>query len=210
MLLVAAILFSGSCAPTKPPPLSGQLNVLVRSADRRVEPVPVETLGAVPVQSGGAMCLDANFSEPAFAYLVWFDSAGEIIPLYPWNNETLEIKDLDQPPPERRAGKLIFSPLLGKSWTFGVQPGTETVLLLARKRPLTPETRLGELLKSLPAPPPLEPSQILRRVSYPAATGSSSPLAAFINPLTKHFEIVQIVQFAHTGQVVEAAPPASR
>ncbi len=211
-IFVTAILFCGSCAPPKPPPLSGQLNVLVRSADRRVEPVPFNTPGAVPVPSGGAMCLDANFSEPAFAYLVWFDSAGQIVPLYPWNNETLEIKDIDEPPPERRAGKLIFSPLLGKSWTFGDQPGTETILLLASKKPLNPETRLGELLKSLPAPSPLEPSQTLRTASHPASTPPSSPppLAAFLETLTKDFEIVQIVQFAHTSQAVEAASPASR
>jgi hypothetical protein len=209
---LASIHFFVSCSPTKPQSLSCQLNVLVRSADRRVEPVPVDTPGAVPVESGGAMCLDANFSEPAFAYLIWLDSAGQIIPLYPWNNETLEIKDIDEPPPERRAGKLFFSPLLGKSWTFGNQPGTETVLLLASKKPLNPETRLGELLKNLLAPSPLEPSQILRTVSYPVATppGSSSPLAAFINPLAKHFEIVQIVQFAHTDQAAEASPPANR
>ncbi len=212
MILVTAILLCGSCAPTKPQPLSGQLNVLVRSADRRVEPVPVDQPGAVPLQSGGAMCLDATFSEPAFAYLVWFNSTGQIIPLYPWNNETLEIKDIDQPPPKRRAGKLIFSPLLGKSWTFGDQPGTETVLLLARRTPLTPDTHLGDLLKSLPAPPPLEPSQTLRTASHPATTppGSPPPLAAFLELLAKHFELVQIVQFAHTGQAAEAAPSANR
>src|SRR5439155_23003064 len=89
-------------------PLSRTLTVLVRPPDRTVEPVPVSDPGALPVQSSGAMTIDVELDEPAFIYLVWIDAEGRILPLYPWNNETLEIKDLSAPPPLRRATKRIF------------------------------------------------------------------------------------------------------
>src|SRR4051812_45764612 len=97
-----------ACAPRKSQSLAGKLNVLVRPADRTIEPIAIEQTGAVPVQSGGAMCLDVQLNQPAYVYIVWFNSAGEIVPLYPWNNERLEITDIDEPPPNRRPGKHIF------------------------------------------------------------------------------------------------------
>src|SRR5437868_2457208 len=129
--------------------LSGKLTVLVRPADRTIDPVPVDHAGALPVVSGGAMCIDAQLNQPAFLYLLWIDSERSVLPLYPWNNETLEVTDANQLPPERRASKLVFSPLLGRTWTFGGQPGMETVVVLARRTPLPSDVELGSLLESL-------------------------------------------------------------
>src|SRR5205807_2109029 len=80
-------------APAKhsPKALDGKLTVLVRPPDRTIDPVPIDQPGALPVVSGGAMCIDAQLDEPAFIYLVWIDSQGRALPLYPWNNETLEV-----------------------------------------------------------------------------------------------------------------------
>src|SRR5438046_1929194 len=120
-------------APTKPElkaSLDGKLTVLVRPPDRKIDPVALDKPGALPVVSGGAMCIDAQLDEPAFIYLIWIDSQGRVLPLYPWNNETLEVMDINEPAPTRRASKLVFSPLLGRTWTFGDQPGMETVIVL--------------------------------------------------------------------------------
>src|SRR3954453_16978550 len=123
--------------------LSGKLTVLVRPPDRTIDPVPIDQPGALPVVSGGAMCIDAQLDEPAFIYLIWIDSQGQVLPLYPWNNETLEVTDINEPVPTRRASKLVFSPLLGRVWTFGDQPGMETVVVLARSTPLPGDVQLG-------------------------------------------------------------------
>ena len=98
------------------------------------------------------MTIDVELAEPAFIYLVWIDSEGHVLPLYPWNNEVFEIKDLSEPPPLRRATKRIFSPLLGRTWTFGSRGGTETVLLFVRRTALPHDVQLGALLKSPPTP----------------------------------------------------------
>jgi hypothetical protein len=191
--------------PTATLPLDGKLNVLVRPPDRTLEPVAVEQPGAVPVQSGGAMFMDVRLNQPAFAYLVWIDSEGQILPLYPWNNESLEIKDISQSPPERRPTNLVFSPMLGRNWTFGDVTGTETVLLLARRTPLPEGMQLGDLLQS--RPPQLQrPTETIalgltksgKPDSESKAGGKKDiKLAAFLKPLGEHFELVRAVQFFH-------------
>jgi hypothetical protein len=186
----------------RPKPLSGKLNVLVRPQDRRLDPVAVEQPGAAPVQSDGAMCIDANLSESGFIYIVWFNSEGQILPLYPWNNERLEVTDVNQPPPVRRAGKLVFSPLLGGNWTFGDKPGTETVVLLARRTPLAEGMEIGKLLKPEGVPSAIGNSNEVVRVELGGAAKSEKgpaqgPLAEFLAPLAEHFELVQAVQFGH-------------
>ncbi len=192
-------------ASPKSKPLSGKLNVLVRPPARTLDPVPVEQSGAAPVQSGGAMCIDANLNEPGFIYIVWIDSEGKILPLYPWNNERLEVTDVNQPPPVRRAGKLVFSPLLGGNWTFGDQPGAETVVLLARRTPLAAGLEIGKMLKSEGVPSVIgSPGEVVRVELGEGANGEkgsvSGPLAEFLAPWAEHFELVQAVQFGHAGK----------
>jgi hypothetical protein len=220
-------------------PLDGTLTVLVRPPDRKLEPVPVEQPGAVPVQSGGAMFLDAQLNQPAFMYFVWLDSEGQVLPLYPWNNEILEIKDINESPPVRRAGKLVFSPLLGHSWTFSTRAGMETVLLLARRTPLPPEIKLGSLIAS----PQRYPSANLseqsvesnKAVVFLKSTARSSdvtvvqdgkkladvvtfteePLLSILTRLHAHFELIHAVRFPHQGPAAESernssSPPAIR
>src|SRR5438067_2419988 len=140
----------GAPAKQEVKPLDGKLTVLVRPADRTIEPIPIEQPGALPVVADGAMCLDAQLNEPGFIYLIWLDAAGHVLPLYPWNNESLEVMDANESPPVRRASKLVFSPLLGRTWTFGKQAGMETVVLLARRTPLPSDVRLGSFFASLP------------------------------------------------------------
>ena len=205
MLTVALVACSGS-KTTTPAPLKGSLTVLVSRPDRTNDVTPVGEPGALPVQSSGTMCIDAELDEPAFLYLLWLDAQGQVLPLYPWNNETLEVTDIGQPPPVRRATKRIFSPLLGRSWSFGDREGRETVILLARRTALPAEISIAQLLQGS-APAVLRDEQDLVQVQLPAGGASSAKknanessgveLRAFLDPLAKHFELVSAVQFAH-------------
>ena len=127
-----------------------------------------------------------------------------MLPLYPWNNERLEVTDVNQPPPVRRAGKLVFSPLLGGNWTFGDKPGTETVVLLARRTPLPDGMEIGKLLKSAGVPSMVgSPNEVVKVESGRAAKAEKGrgkgPLEEFLAPWAEHFELVQAVQFGHTN-----------
>jgi hypothetical protein len=215
-----------SCGKAKHPPLSGQLTVLVRPPDRTIEPISLDRPEALPVQSGGAMCLDVHLNEPAYIYLVWIDSAGQLVPLYPWNNERLETTDIDQPPPARRPSKLVFSPLLGKTWTFSDHPGAETVLLLASRTPVPPDLKISKLLRT---PPPSAVERVtevvevqhqgLGKAKSPDATSSNRvtagmlakeiPLSDYLAPLDDYFDFIKAVQFSH-AESSEQPPPDSR
>jgi len=206
--------------------LNSQLTVLVRPPDRNIEPVSVMEPGADPVRNGGAMCLDARLKEPAYIYLIWIDAAGQTMPLYPWNNESLEIKDADEPPPERRATRLVFSPLLGRSWTIGSEPGLETVLLLTRRNPLPADVKLASLIALAKREPVLQRSSNSGSPKSEASnksvtfikmtraktdvsviddgkpqsdivTYTEEPLVSILMHLKPHFDLIQAVQFAH-------------
>ena len=202
----AAALLLG-CGQPAIKPLSGKLTVLVRPPDRNLEPVPIQQPGAAPVQSGGGMCLDAKLDEPAFIYIVWIDSEGKILPLYPWNNERLEVTDIRVPPPVRRATKLIFSPQLSHIWTFGDKPGVEAVILLARRTALPEETKIADLLDPSAAPQTAQSPQSVAEARLDATTKVSAKntraddaaLTDFLRPLQAHFDLVHAVQFTHAA-----------
>jgi hypothetical protein len=199
--------------PAADKPLDGKLIVYVRPPERASEPQPVEQEGATPVRTGGNMSLEAQLNQPAFAYFVWLDAGGKALPLYPWNSQSLEVTDLREPPPERRATNVVYSPLLGSGWNFGEQTGTETVLLLVRRTPLGKDIQLADLI-SLPASaaePPISASTYgwnsgadSVTVLHPASAGDSAaklpaddPLAALVLKLGKHFELIRAARFAH-------------
>jgi len=193
--------------------LDGKLIVYVRPPERASEPQPVETAGATPVRTGGNMSLEVQLNQPAFSYLVWLDCGGQVLPLYPWNSQTLEVRDIKEPPPERRSAKLVYSPLLGSGWAFGEQTGMETVLLLSRRTPLPKDVILAELLTPLAGASQqsgkltvlgLDGGATSVSVLLPAAgvdqaqtLAADDPLGQLILRLGKHFELIRAVRFAH-------------
>src|SRR5262245_57908836 len=129
-LLVA--LLSGPRKRPEAEPLVGELTVLIRPAGSS-EMIAIEDSGAVPVRAGARMSLQIDFNQPMYAYLVWLDSQGQVVPLYPWNNDRVEVVDLNQPPPTRTPAKVVMSPSVGGGWVFGQRGGMEAVLVLARR-----------------------------------------------------------------------------
>jgi hypothetical protein len=205
-------------------PLTAKFSVLVRGADRRKEPVAVEEPGALPVHDGGAMYLEVQLSEPAFVYLVWLDCQGRLSPLYPWNNESLTVTDINETPPKRRATDRVFSPMLGRDWPFSSGEGLETVFLLASRTALPHTVKLGDFFHDLPAGKLREPGELVvlsldddkqtvttlaskHRGDDIAAESSDDSLKQCLRTLCQHFEIVQAVRFAHAPAADAASKP---
>lgn len=194
-------------------PLTGKLIVYVRPPERQSEPLPIESPAATPVRAGGNMSLEVHLDPPGFVYFIWIDATGQVLPLYPWNSQHLEIKDIKEPPPERRPAKLVYSPLLGGGWNFGETNGAETVLLLARQTLLPKGIELATLLTPLPAAPTGEKRAVIlgldsgaKAVSVihpaadaepPIAIAADDPLAQLMLRLQPHFELIRAVRFAH-------------
>jgi hypothetical protein len=198
--------------------LTGELSVFVRPNASAKGPLPLDQPGALPVGDDGSMTLEVKLSQPALIYLVWLNCQGQAVPLYPWNTESLQITDVSQPPPARRAAKVLFSPLqLGGGWPLGEGRGMETVLLLARREPLGDAALLGKLLSDLPPVAPVQhpaKAQILAldrgakavTVLPPIGEVGNAPAQAVDESLQKlllslqpHFELIRAVRFAHAG-----------
>lgn len=214
---VLAVLQFGSSGRADVGPLDGKLIVIVRPPERAVEPLPVEAPGALPVRADGIMSLEVQLNQPAYAYLVWLDTEGQAVPLYPWNPETLEVRDVNLPPPVRRSAKVVYSPLLGGGWRFGKKGGLETVLLLARRTPLDEGMRPGPLLEPLPPPGMRQRDEVVvlgldagadsvstllaqNRGPEDQARAADEPLRALLLRLRDHFELIRAVRFAHDGE----------
>jgi hypothetical protein len=197
--------------------LDGKLDVVVRRLQRASEPLLVEEAGALPVRSGEIMSLLVQLKEPAYVYLVWLDSHGQALPLYPWNTETLEATDISLPPPTRQAARVVYSPLLGGGWTFGKRGGIETILLLARPTPLDGATNLESLIAPLPATRMQSRDElVMLRLDRSAKTvetvlarnpgreedamEADRQLRELLVRLGEHFDVVQAVRFAHEGE----------
>jgi len=197
------------------PPLQGEFTVAVRQVGRAKDSLRIDEPGALPVRAEGWLSLEVHFNQPACAYMVWFDTEGRVVPLYPWNNEELDVTDINEPPPVRGASKIVMSPIsIGSGWQFGKKSGLEAVLLLARRRPLPAGTRLGGLLTPLPHANARQPNEAVILGLDPGATGISTilaqnrgaeaeaqaadePLRAMMRRLHEQFELVRAVRFAH-------------
>jgi hypothetical protein len=226
LLLAALVLLAGGAVfgrwrgPHKSPAeasLDGELIIVVRSAGGTKNSLLVEEPGALPVRAGDSMSVEVHFNQPAFTYLIWLDCTGRAVPLYPWNYDSIEVEDLNQPPPARRPSRVVINPTLGTGWRFGQRGGLETVLLLARRTPLSEDTRLGSLLGTLPTAKMRlrdevavlalgggfdSVSTLLASKRGPAeeAQAADEPLRALMGRLRDHFELIRAVRFAHEGE----------
>lgn len=212
-----AVWWPRSDKPSADQPLAGKLNVIVRPPERAVEPLQVEEPGATPVRAGGIMSLEVQLEQPACAYLVWIDTDGRVVPLYPWNHEAIEVRDVDVPPPARKAAKTINNPPIGGGWPFGKKGGVETVLLLARREPLGAGVRVGHLLGQVPPPKLRHRNEVAvlgldrgadsvstllsqNRGADDEARAADEPLRAAMVRLREHFELIRAVRFAHAEE----------
>jgi hypothetical protein len=125
-------------------PLTASLDVRVWKKDDKSRGLTLGKPGALPLQAGDWMRIEARASRSAYLYLLYLDARGEASPMYPWrkykwNDRPREIKQqtLNLPEDPRKDGAPLDP---GPS-------GIEAVLLLARDEPLTAEenSRLAKL-----------------------------------------------------------------
>jgi serine/threonine protein kinase len=88
--------------------------------------------GALPLTPRDWIRIEATLDQPAYLYVIWIDTAGIATPLFPWPDS-----DWKRHPDREAARKALSIPS-----ETGIAPlsegpaGVETVLLLARARPL--------------------------------------------------------------------------
>lgn len=144
--LSAPPLSGESSTGTTAPDLECQLDVLIwNNADSNRRGIGMREPGALPLQEGDQIRIQASLSRPAYVYLVWIDSEGIATPIYPWTIG----KWNELPKVESRKSELSL-PAAGEGWPMRGSTGMETLVLLARDTPLPRDLDLAALFVDLP------------------------------------------------------------
>jgi tRNA A-37 threonylcarbamoyl transferase component Bud32 len=212
-----------------PPPLKGNLEITVWSDPEQVArgidtvknglPVSRADSGALPLQNGELVHLHAKLNRPACVYLIWIDSEGKTIPLYPWDSDRSEA--LWDAPLLKEAAKpteVIDCPRASnRGFTAVGAQGMQHVVLLARSTPLdSPGKTLQSLLANLPKSPvnnrrevaylewsPAQGSQLreLRGIAPGKTKEFDAPVFNVLKErLQKDFELITVWRFAQVAE----------
>ena len=230
VLVVVAAMFSrwgpfsvGSTSTASPDhaaaetPLSGTVDVMVWSpGDKSRRGLSLTATNALPLQNSDQIRVEATLNRPAFVYLIWIGSQGEVLPVYPW--EPGDWNKLPQQP--KPVDTLRLPETADEGWPVTGAGGMETLMLLARESPLPPNFKLRDLLGDLPQ----QSMQSNRSIAWFAdgklvlkpQDGSRERAPNFFNPqqiddpvlrtqrllqqrLSPHFTTIRAVSFAHAG-----------
>lgn len=149
-LPIGILLLIGRVQPDPPlaEPLSGSVNVRVLKAQRPdLGLIDLTSSGALPLRTGDAVRVEVALNRPAYAYLVWIDSEGEVLPIHPWKPG-----DWERPPTEARVQRVALPEDPDAGWPLKGSSGLETVLLLARDEPLPADFDLRDMFSGLARP----------------------------------------------------------
>jgi serine/threonine protein kinase len=128
--------------------LRGTIDVIIwgpKSRNRRG--LSLVDAGALPLQAGDQIKVQASLDRPAYAYLVWIGADGTGQPVYPWKPGDWNLR----PKEERPIKKLSLPEAIDEGWAIDGGPGMETLILLARDQPLDPSLPIKNFFGSLPA-----------------------------------------------------------
>jgi serine/threonine protein kinase len=130
-----------------PEPLQGQIDILLwnpENPSRRG--LSVTDLRAAPLRANDQIRVHAELNKPAYLYLLWIDSRGQVQPVFPWTPgrwETLAGK-------ETPILRVNLPPEVDRGWPLAGPAGMETLMLLARETPIPPTLDLKSSLADLP------------------------------------------------------------
>jgi hypothetical protein len=130
------------------PPLTASLDVRVWKRQDRSVGLPLGDPRALPLREGDALRIEAAVSRPAYLYLIQLGTKGEAWPLFPWQKDDWNNRPVEQP----RTTLQVPQNLQGIAPLEAGPSGIETLVLLARGEPLTPEENaaLARLFETAP------------------------------------------------------------
>jgi hypothetical protein len=142
------------------PPLEGFIDVQVHEeANPRRHDLWLGEAGALPLRQGDELRIVAELNRPAYLYVLWIEAGGKVVPVYPWQNGHWE----ERPAEEERMQKLHRPEETDRGYRIEKGPGgMDTLVLLAREKPLPPDVDLRTDLEKLP----LQDEKDLRAVAW--------------------------------------------
>ena len=152
--------------PTRTPvdtsPLDGTIEVRVWNPnDERRKGLSLREPAARPLKTNDGVRVDMRLNRPAFVYILWVDSTGSVLPLYPWKPGDWDSRPANESPVER----VSLPSTVDEAWPLEGEPGMETLMLLARNTPLPVHVRLENLLGHLQHQPAQQPAALVEFIN---------------------------------------------
>lgn len=102
---------------------------------------------ALPLTPGDLVRIEIELNRPAYCYVLWIDTEGNVSPFYPW----LDQDWMRRPTSEAPTKSLAFPDQAHAGSPLGPGPaGIETLVLFTRDEPLAAEIDLPKLIGPLP------------------------------------------------------------
>ena len=135
---------------TPGPAWKGYVDARVWGPEPERRGLRLRDFGALPLRVGDKVRLEAEIEPAAYLYVVLIDTEGHAAPLYPWKPGDWKQRGTEQP----RTRLSLPEGAADAGWEIEKGPaGMDTLLLLARPTPLTPDTEadLRAALTGLPS-----------------------------------------------------------
>jgi hypothetical protein len=166
---------------------------------------------ARPLQVGDRIRVDAELNRPGYLYVLWIDTTGRVLPVYPW----LE-GEWNRWPAREQPRKTLSLPEYGEPYKMLPGPeGMETLVLLVRDTPWPRDKDLAALLGELGPQPLVDPGAMawfengeivqdepLRAPDLKRQASSDVTLRTQLRlreKLRQHFSYLRAVCFANQG-----------
>ncbi|MFV2065995.1 MAG: serine/threonine-protein kinase [Pirellulales bacterium] len=116
---------------------------------------------ARPLKTDDRVRIETRLNKPAYVYILWVDSEGTVLPLYPW-----QPGDWESRPSRESPVKQVSLPVADdEAWPLEGEPGMETLLMLVRESPLPAEVDLKQALSALPRQAAKTPGSLIEFVN---------------------------------------------
>ena len=140
------------------PPLSGAIDVLVwNPEDPSRRGLSISEPHTLPLLPQDQVRVEAHLNRPAYVYLVWIDSEGIALPVYPWRPGRWEEHSIG----ESMVRQVSLPKVADQGWPMQGPSGMETLILLSRETPLPSDVDLSYLLAGLPNQPMQDPRALV-------------------------------------------------
>jgi hypothetical protein len=115
-------------------PQKGSVDIRIwRGPDGEAQKLRLGEPGALPLYAGDKFRIEAHVEVPAYLYLFWINTEGQVLPLYPWKPGKWGTRPAQEQP--ARDVSLPVNRTAGYEVKKDVE-GMETLLMLARATPL--------------------------------------------------------------------------
>jgi serine/threonine protein kinase len=141
--------------PFQGAPFKGWIDISVSEPHNpRRQFLPLREPAARPLKVGDEIRIQAELNRPGYLYVLWIDTTGRVLPVYPW----IEGDWHRWPAQEQPRHKLSLPEKTGEIYPMlPGAPGMETLVLLVRDTPWPREQDLAALLGPLEPQPMIDP-----------------------------------------------------